>query len=48
MKITRIGPREFVARTINCGGPLALRPSILTNLKGGIDTIGRRFRYCVS
>lgn len=50
MKITKIIQRELAGRTIvvacpNCGGSLALRPSVITNLEEGIDTIGR-CEYC--
>ena len=38
MKITKIIQRDLAGRTIvvecpNCGGPLALRPSVITNLE---------------
>jgi hypothetical protein len=50
MKITTVVRRDLVARIIvvecpNCGGPLALRPSVITNLEDGIDSIGR-CEYC--
>jgi hypothetical protein len=50
MKITKIIQRDLAGRTIvvecpNCGGPLALRPSVITNLEDGIDAIGR-CEYC--
>jgi hypothetical protein len=50
MKITRIVQHDLAARTIgvecpSCRWPLALRPSVITNLEDGIHAIGR-CEYC--
>jgi hypothetical protein len=50
VKIVKCLNRDLVARTIlvecpNCGGPLSLRPDVITNLEEGITTVGA-CEYC--